>query len=149
MITTVGGGVFGLVNAAAFTWGGGSDAASDGAPQKVAPVATPSGRSTPDGGPDTSLPTQAAECEVRFKVLYCTGGKPGTKLYRQRAEDSEVVHTLAGTSSRYSCWGHGRSHSGGNDIWYWTRFKGEDYWGNVPAGEVSTDQDPAPGLPEC
>ncbi|MEW1657572.1 hypothetical protein [Streptomyces sp. NPDC093707] len=126
MITTVGGGVFGVVSAATSALGGGGGAAGEGTPQK------------------------AAECEVRSKVLYCTGTKTETKLYRQRAYDSEVVHKLAaGTSSRYSCWGHGAPHSGGNDIWYWTHFKGEDYWGNAPTVAVNTNKDPAPGLPEC
>ncbi|MFD9814186.1 hypothetical protein ACFWWQ_13265, partial [Streptomyces sp. NPDC059080] len=130
------------------TPGGGGD--GDGTPQKVPPAETPSGRNTPEGQSHTSLPTHAAKCEVRSKVLYCTGNKPGIKLYRQRNYSSDVVYTFpAGTSSRYSCWGHGRSHSGGNDIWYWTHFEDEDYWGNVPAVDVSTNQDPAPGLPQC
>ncbi|MFD7101751.1 hypothetical protein [Streptomyces celluloflavus] len=153
VITTVGGGVFGVVSAATSALGGGGGGAvSDGVPQKVVPVETPSGHNTPDGRPDTpdtSLPTHAAECEVRSKVLYCTGNKAGIKLYRQRDLSSEVVHTLVGTPSRYSCWGHGSSHSGGNDIWYWTHFKGEDYWGNAPAVDVNTNQNPAPGLPKC
>ena len=150
VITTVGGGVFGVVGAATSALGGG--AVSDGTPQKVAPVETPSGRNTPDGRPDTpdtGLPTHAAECEVRSKVLYCPGNKAGIKLYRQRDDGSELLYTLTGTSSRYSCWGHGSSHSGGNDIWYWTHFEGEDYWGNAPAVDVSTNHDPAPGLPQC
>ncbi len=142
-----------MISAATSALGGsGGGAVSDGTPQKAAPAASPSGRSTPGGRPDTpdtSPPAQAAECKVRSKVLYCPGNTAVITLYRQRDYRSEIVHTLTGTSSRYSCWGHGSSHSGGNDIWYWTHFEGEDYWGNVPAADVSTHQDPAPGLPMC
>lgn len=143
-----------MVSAATTALGGSGSGStgSDGTPQKAAPVETSSRRSTPGGRPDTSDTSRAtptAECEVRSKVLYCTGNKAGGKLYRQRDYRSEVVHTLTGTSSRYSCWGHGAPHSGGNDIWYWTHFEDEDYWGNVPAVDVSTNQDPAPGLPMC
>ncbi|WP_238783139.1 hypothetical protein [Streptomyces monomycini] len=152
MITTVGGGAFGVISAATSALGGSGGAVSDGTPQKATPAASSPGHSTPGGRPDTSATSraaQAAECEVRSKVLYCPGDKAGVKLYRQRDYRSEVIHTLTGTSSRYSCWGHGLPHSGGNDIWYWTHFEDEDYWGNVPAVDVSTHQDPASGLPMC
>ena len=39
-------------------------------------------------------------------------------------------------------------HPGGNDIWYWTLLD-NGAWGNVPAVDVNTGQDPAPGLRAC
>ncbi len=143
-----------MISAATSALGGsGGGAVSEGAPQETAPAETSSGRNTPGdqqpGTSATSQPAHAAQCEVRSKVLYCPASKAEITLYRQRDYRSEAVHTLTGTSSRYSCWGHGSSHTGGNDIWYWTHFEDENYWGNVPAVDVNTNQDPAPGLPMC
>ncbi|MEE1770221.1 hypothetical protein PUR34_19255 [Streptomyces sp. JV185] len=90
----------------------------------------------------------AAECAVRSDGrLYC-GNKAGAKGYADRSYRSATRGTLNGTFSWFQCWGHGDPHPGGNDIWYWTELD-NGAWGNVPAADVSTGQDPAPGLREC
>jgi len=89
-----------------------------------------------------------AECGVRSDGrLYC-GNKAGAKGYADRSYRSATRGTLVGTFSWFQCWGHGDPHPGGNDIWYWTQLD-NGAWGNVPAVDVSTGQDPAPGLREC
>ncbi len=137
VITTVGGGAFGVATAATTVMGGSGD--GDGRPQKAAAAETPG----------AGRPTSAAKCTVRSGFLYCTGDDRVVKLYRQRDEKSERVFKLTNTSLRYSCWGRGHLDSEGNDIWYWTDRDSGPYWGNAPAADVHTDQHPAPGLPEC
>ncbi|MFF4183427.1 hypothetical protein ACFYZ9_09565 [Streptomyces sp. NPDC001691] len=90
----------------------------------------------------------AAECGVRSDGrLYC-GNRAGAKGYADRSYRSATRGTLVGTFSWFQCWGHGDPHPGGNDIWYWTQLD-NGAWGNVPAVDVNTGQDPAPGLREC
>ncbi|MFI5758599.1 hypothetical protein [Streptomyces sp. NPDC051569] len=90
----------------------------------------------------------AAECGVRSDGrLYC-GNKAGAKGYADRSYRSATRGTLTGTFSWFACWGHGDPHPGQNDIWYWTQLD-NGQWGNVPAVDVSTGQDPAPGLRQC
>ncbi|MFE7115667.1 hypothetical protein ACFU99_09620 [Streptomyces sp. NPDC057654] len=149
MITTVGGGVFGVVTAATSALGGGGDAGGEGTPQKAAAAKTPSAGSTPGGRPGTGLPTPAATCTVRSGFLYCTGDDRAVKLYRQRDETSERVFKLTHTPIRYSCWGYGHLDSEGNDIWYWTDRDSGPYWGNAPASDVRTDRHPPLYLHEC
>ncbi|GAA2675035.1 hypothetical protein [Streptomyces lunalinharesii] len=150
LITTVGGGVFGVVSAATSALsGGGGGADGEGTPPKAIAVETPSGHKTPDGRPDTGPSAPDAECHVERKVLYCTGDQAGIEVYNDRNIHSGVAHTLTGNSSRYACWGRGANHSGGNNIWYWTQFEGQGFRGNVPASDVGTKMDPAPGLPQC
>ncbi|MEV0537217.1 hypothetical protein [Kitasatospora sp. NPDC050463] len=94
------------------------------------------------------FPASAAECGVRSDGrLYC-GNKAGAKGYADRSYRSATRGTLVGTFSWFACWGHGDPHPGGNDIWYWTQLD-NGAWGNVPAVDVNTAQDPAPGLREC
>ncbi|MGA5818285.1 hypothetical protein ACPC54_10545 [Kitasatospora sp. NPDC094028] len=94
------------------------------------------------------FPASAAECGVRSDGrLYC-GNKAGAKGYADRSYRSATRGQLNGTFSWFQCWGHGDPHPGGNDIWYWTELD-NGAWGNVPAVDVSTGQDPAPGLREC
>lgn len=89
-----------------------------------------------------------AECGVRSDArLYC-GNKAGAKGYADRSYRSANRGQLNGTFSLFQCWGHGDPHPGGNDIWYWTQLD-NGAWGNVPAVDVSTGQDPAPGLRQC
>ncbi|MEV5378964.1 MULTISPECIES: hypothetical protein [Actinomycetes] len=90
----------------------------------------------------------AAECGVRSDGrLYC-GNRAGARGYADRSYRSATRGTLDGTFSWFSCWGHGDPHPGGNDIWYWTLLD-NGAWGNVPAVDVNTGQDPAPGLRAC
>ncbi|MBD0708790.1 MULTISPECIES: hypothetical protein [unclassified Streptomyces] len=150
MITTVGGGMFGVAIAVTTALASGGDSAESGG-NKQATVATetPSPQKTSHDQPNTVLPTSAIECKVRDEVLYCTGSLSEIKLRRQRSTDTEVVYTLNGQPSRYLCWGHGQFYSEGNDIWYWTQFKGQDYWGNVRAVDLGLGDTPVNGLPEC
>ncbi|MBF6056064.1 hypothetical protein GO002_29980 [Streptomyces eurocidicus] len=90
----------------------------------------------------------AAECGVRSDGrLYC-GNRAGARGYADRSYRSATRGTLVGTFSWFACWGHGDPHPGGNDIWYWTQLD-NGAWGNVPAVDVNTGQDPAPGLRAC
>ncbi|MER6950147.1 hypothetical protein ABT294_39630 [Nonomuraea sp. NPDC000554] len=91
---------------------------------------------------------RAAECGVRSDArLYC-GNRAGARGYEHRSYGSMIRGTLNTTFSWFQCWGHGDPHSGGNDIWYWTKLD-NGQWGNVPAVDVNTTVDPAPGLREC
>ncbi|MEU5421054.1 hypothetical protein ACFY1P_24095 [Streptomyces sp. NPDC001407] len=91
---------------------------------------------------------RVAECGVRSDGrLYC-GNRAGARGYADRSYRSVVRGTLDGTFSWFQCWGHGDPHPGGNDIWYWTLLD-NGVWGNVPAVDVNTGQDPAPGLGAC
>ncbi|WP_329403416.1 hypothetical protein [Streptomyces melanogenes] len=90
----------------------------------------------------------AAECGVRSDGrLYC-GNKAGAKGYADRSYRSATRGQLNGTFSWFQCWGPGDPHQGQNNIWYWTQLD-NGQWGNVPAVDVNTGQDPAPGLREC
>jgi uncharacterized membrane protein len=90
----------------------------------------------------------AAECGVRSDGrLYC-GNRAGAKGYADRSYSSAVRGQMNTTFSWFQCWGHGDAHGGGNDIWYWTQLD-NGQWGNMPAVDVHTSVDPAPGLREC
>ncbi|MFB7225723.1 hypothetical protein [Streptomyces sp. NPDC056227] len=73
---------------------------------------------------------------------------PDSEGYADRSYRSATRGQLNGTFSWFVCWGHGDPHPGQNDIWYWTQLD-NGAWGNVPAVDVNTGQDPAPGLREC
>ncbi|MFD5064783.1 hypothetical protein [Streptomyces sp. NPDC058394] len=105
--------------------------------------------SVPTTAHGASVPAaHAAECGVRSDGrLYC-GNKVGAKGYADRSYRSATRGQLNGTFSWFVCWGHGDPHPGQNDIWYWTQLD-NGAWGNVPAVDVNTGQDPAPGLREC
>lgn len=94
------------------------------------------------------FPASAADCSVRSDGrLYCDH-KAGAKGYEQRSYQSLTKGQLDGTFDWFQCWGHGDRHAGANDIWYWTQLD-NGAWGNVPAYDVSSPVDPAPGLREC
>ncbi|MET9218721.1 hypothetical protein ABZX65_08070 [Streptomyces sp. NPDC003300] len=90
----------------------------------------------------------AAECGVRSDGrLYC-GNKVGARGFADRSYRSATRGTLTTGFNWFVCWGHGDPHAGQNDIWYWTQLD-NGAWGNVPAVDLYTGQDPAPGLREC
>ncbi|MBT2524432.1 hypothetical protein J7E91_03030 [Streptomyces sp. ISL-99] len=99
--------------------------------------------------PATAAPAgPAAECGVRSDgKLYC-GNRAGAKGYEHRSYASAVRGRMNTTFSWFQCWGRGDSHPGGNNIWYWTKLD-NGQWGNMPAVDVHTSVDPAPGLREC
>ncbi|MGW1072802.1 hypothetical protein [Streptomyces sp. NPDC002537] len=100
------------------------------------------------GAPDHRSAAVRAECGVRSDGrLYC-GNRAGARGYADRSYRSAVRGTLDSAFSWFECWGHGDPHPGGNDIWYWTLLD-NGAWGNVPAVDVNTGQDPAPGLRAC
>ena len=74
--------------------------------------------------------------------LSCTG-TAGIKLYRNRNIE-DVVSTL-GADSTFICWGSDDE----NKIWYWANNTTDDYWGNVPAADLTTRHLPFPNLREC
>ena len=90
----------------------------------------------------------AADCGVHSDGrLYC-GTRAGAKGYADRSYRSATRGQLNGTYNWFVCWGHGDPHQGQNDIWYWTELD-NGAWGNVPAVDVHTGQDPAYGLRQC
>ncbi|MEU3074437.1 hypothetical protein [Streptomyces laurentii] len=163
MLTTVGGGVFGVVSASLSDGPGGGAAAQSSASGRSE---TPAGRDTSDSRPGTgetpgtretpgtpstpeSGPTaKPASCTVDSEIMTCVLGKAGVKLYKQREYDPNPSRTLAaGDTVRFLCWGPGTSHVGGNKIWYWTNEAGR--YGNVPAADLDLSGTPVDGLREC
>ncbi|MFF3019042.1 hypothetical protein [Streptomyces sp. NPDC057939] len=103
-------------------------------------------------GPAMATPTAvkgaAAECGVRSDGKLWCGNRVGAKGYEHRSYGSAVRGPLNTGFSWFQCWGRGDNHSGGNNVWYWTKLD-NGQWGNVPAVDVHTSVDPAPGLREC
>ncbi|GAA2251981.1 MULTISPECIES: hypothetical protein [Kitasatospora] len=89
-----------------------------------------------------------ADCSVHSDGKLWCGNKAGANAYADRSYGSAVRGRLLTTYSWFACWGHGDRHPGGNDIWYWTQTD-DGPWGNVPAVDIYTSVDPAPGLREC
>lgn len=90
----------------------------------------------------------AAECGVRSDGKLWCGNRRGAKGYAHRSYGSAVRGQMNTSPSWFACWGRGDSHGGGNNIWYWTQLD-NGQWGNMPAVDVHTSVDPAPGLREC
>ncbi|MEA2618734.1 MAG: hypothetical protein QOE72_4517 [Chloroflexota bacterium] len=96
---------------------------------------------------------RAADCTVHSDGrLYC-GNNPDAKLYSEPNYASPVSGMMHATYSWFTCWQHGQVHPRHNDIWYWTKGdvgqNGYTGWGFMPAYDVRTTADPAPGLPQC
>ncbi|MEV7615561.1 hypothetical protein [Streptomyces sp. NPDC089799] len=90
----------------------------------------------------------AAECGVRSDGRLWCGNRSGAKGYEHRSYNSAVRGPLNTSFSWFQCWGYGDRHGGGNNVWYWTQLD-NGQWGNVPAVDVHTSVDPAPGLRQC
>ncbi|MFG3013888.1 hypothetical protein ACGFZB_26345 [Streptomyces cinerochromogenes] len=101
-------------------------------------------------GPASAKPAgqAAAECGVRSDGKLWCGNRVGAKGYEHRSYGSAVRGPLNSSFSWFACWGPGDPHGGGNNIWYWTQLD-NGQWGNVPAVDVYTPVDPAPGLRQC
>ncbi|MEU2060949.1 hypothetical protein [Streptomyces sp. NPDC013455] len=101
-------------------------------------------------GPASAKPAgqAAAECGVRSDGKLWCGNRAGAKGYEHRSYSSAVRGPLNTSFSWFACWGPGDYHGGGNNIWYWTQLD-NGQWGNVPAVDVYTSVDPAPGLRQC
>ncbi|MEU6998294.1 hypothetical protein [Nonomuraea sp. NPDC046570] len=91
---------------------------------------------------------RAADCSVWADGRLHCGNKRGAKGYEHRSYRSAVRGTLTTTFSWFQCWGPGDHHPGGNNVWYWTKLD-NGQWGNVPAVDIYTPVDPAPGLRQC
>jgi hypothetical protein len=106
------------------------------------------------GAPSAGVTTvRAADCSVHSdKRLYC-GNNANAKLYWNPTYGSTVSGVMRTTYSWFTCWQHGQVHPGHNDIWYWTKGdvpqNGYSGWGFMPAFDVRTTVDPAPGLERC
>jgi len=105
--------------------------------------ATPAGHAA-----KTAHAAPAAECGVRSDAKLWCGNRVGAKGYEHRSYGSGVRGTLTTGFSWFQCWGPGDTHLGGNNVWYWTKLD-NGQWGNVPAVDVHTSVDPAPGLRQC
>ncbi|MGG8407668.1 hypothetical protein ACM614_14120 [Streptomyces sp. 12297] len=103
-------------------------------------------------GPAAAVPVAgkapAAECGVRSDGRLWCGNRAGAKGYEHRSYGSAVRGPLNTSFSWFQCWGRGDNHPGGNNVWYWTQLD-NGQWGNVPAVDVHTSVDPAPGLRQC
>jgi hypothetical protein len=160
VLTTVGGGVFGVVSASLSDGPGGAAAAqssatgrsetpagrdtSDSRPGTGETPGTPGTPSTPESGP----PAKSTSCKVDSGTLTCTVGEAGVKAYENRVYDPKPSQTfVAGDTIPFVCWGPGTVHAGDNKTWYWFNFEGR--FGNVPAVALNLPEDPAAGLPEC
>jgi hypothetical protein len=85
---------------------------------------------------------------------YC-GNQAGAAMY-VGANNSTPVAYMDSTTSWFVCYRHGETHAGGNDVWYYSQgdraaagWSGRQAWGFMPAVNVRTTSDPAPGIPEC
>jgi hypothetical protein len=105
--------------------------------------ATPAGHSA-----GSTHAASAAECGVRSDGRLWCGNRVGARGYEHRSYGSAVRGTLTTGFSWFQCWGPGDVHLGGNNVWYWTKLD-NGQWGNVPAADVHTPVDPAPGLRQC
>ncbi|WP_308407004.1 hydrolase [Streptomyces sp. AC555_RSS877] len=90
-----------------------------------------------------------AECAVHEDDgrLYCSNTADATG-YEDRSYDSAERGRLETDFSWFECWGHGEQTENGNDIWYWTKLD-NGAWGNIASSDLSTEEDPVPGLDEC
>ncbi|MFB6894096.1 hypothetical protein ACFCX4_32835 [Kitasatospora sp. NPDC056327] len=154
VVTTIGGGVFGVVSATLSGGPGGTTGAQAPPGAASGGVATPGGSPSPRDKADTpdsgAPPVNGASCAVRQSFLYCTFARAGVVLYADRDYATRKTHTVAaGESLRFSCWGPGRAHAGGGTIWYWTDTPNQGFTGNVAAVDLDLGSDPAPGLNEC
>jgi hypothetical protein len=92
----------------------------------------------------------------RFTQDWVCGNKAGASLYAQ-GDIGWVTGWMDSRRSWFVCWTRGDMHHGGNRIWYYTqgdRAAGGDMaafrgWGYMPAGNVYTNVDPWPGMPNC
>ncbi|MCB5179222.1 hypothetical protein [Streptomyces antimicrobicus] len=114
----------------------------------VAAVALTTGLAWPAASAQAAPQAPAAECGVRADGKLWCGNRAGAKGYAHRSYSSAVRGPLNTGFSWFQCWGRGDSHAGGNNVWYWTQLD-NGQWGNVPAVDVHTSVDPAPGLREC
>lgn len=98
--------------------------------------------------------TVQADCSVSNDGMWC-GNRDGALLYWGPNYDAEVTGQMLNSYSWFSCWQHGQTHPGGNDIWYWTQGDVANShtrahgWGFMPASDVLTPVNPAPGLGQC
>ncbi len=86
---------------------------------------------------------------------FTCGNDENAPLYAG-ANDSTLVGSMVSTSSWFVCYRHGAPHAGGNDVWYYSQgdrstpgWEGRLAWGYMPAVNLHTSVDPAPGIPEC
>lgn len=106
------------------------------------------------GSPALATPRAAAGDPTTQAVCYSSSGKLfcdhkwGATSYAERSYDSPVRDHLYRYHSTFECWGYGKWHEGGNNIWYWVKGTAGN-WGNVPAINVMTSYDPFPGVNEC
>ena len=108
-----------------------------------------------DGGGDPPPPPPPpASCGVESDGKLHCDNTPNSAMYASMSTSSNVVNTLRGSNSWFTCWGTGQLHAGGNTTWYYTEGDDNASWGWVPAVDLSTtsdfDADPsAAGLAQC
>ncbi|MEU2674276.1 hypothetical protein ABZ622_36530 [Streptomyces sp. NPDC007164] len=119
LITTVGGGVFGLVNALPSVLGGNaSEHATDGQPD----------------------PRLYPDCNVGDNSLLTCTNTAGIWAYKDRDVNSGT--TRLRDSSTFRCWVKDK-----NVVWYWMDTHAGEY-GNVPASNLTRGK-VVPGVGEC
>ena len=103
----------------------------------------------------TSNPTaaQSRGCSVHSDGRLWCGNRSGAKLYYWPTYGSVPTGIMDTSYSWFTCWQYGDWHSGGNNIWYFSQgdrgLNGLHAWGFMPAVDVWTHVDPAPGLQRC
>ena len=128
---------------------GGPSPAQSPVPGPASPSARPSSSGVPSVPMASPSPT---DCSVHLDHRLLCHNTVDAKLYREPSYDSPVTGMLHTTLSWFTCWQHGQVHLGHNDIWYLTNgavADGSAGVGFVAAYDVSTTQDPAPGLRQC
>lgn len=124
-------------------------------------------------GVTTAGPARAASCtkqtaSVRdpntgwtWSSRFVCPNKVGAALYGDTyAWNNAAAMTKTGimktSPSWFVCYRRGATHSGGNNVWYYTQgdqsvapWQPRAAWGYMPAADVSTSTDPWPGMPQC
>lgn len=103
----------------------------------------------PTGGTGGGGGGGGGSCSVQGdKKLHCTNDD-NIPMRKNPWAASPIVNHLRTTSSWFDCWFPGEPHAGGNNVWYWTQGDDNANFGFVPAADVHTTKDPAPGLIKC
>jgi hypothetical protein len=91
-----------------------------------------------------------------WTTRWICGNSGGARMYGDARGDSAVTAYMDSTTSWFVCYRRGQTHAGGNDVWYYSLGdragagqSGRSKWGYMPAVNLTTSIDPAPGMPAC
>jgi Caspase domain len=96
---------------------------------------------------------QERDCSVHSDGNLHCNNTPYANVYLHATYDSPVSGIMKTTHSWFICWQHGQPDHAGKDIWYETQGdqgqNGYNAWGFMPASDLQTTVNPAPGLRQC